>query len=59
VIRNRFFPKGTNFDDVSSREILEAENWINNYPMGVIDGITPLEVEQRCRIKREEVKKAV
>lgn len=28
----RFFPKGTNFDEVPLSEIQAAEEWINNYP---------------------------
>lgn len=28
----RFFPKGTNFDEVDIEAIRQAEQWINNYP---------------------------
>lgn len=28
----RFFPKGTNFDEVSKQQIEMVETWINNYP---------------------------
>ena len=28
----RFFPKGTNFDNVTKEQVAEAERWINNYP---------------------------
>ena len=28
----RFFPKGTNFDDVTKEQVEEAERWVNNYP---------------------------
>lgn len=28
----RFFPKGTNFDDVTKEQVAEAERWVNNYP---------------------------
>ncbi len=31
-IVRRFFPKGTNFDEVSITEIRKAERWINCYP---------------------------
>jgi len=58
TVRNRFFSKGTNFDDVSIEEIRKAENWINNYPMKILDGLTPLEVETRNREARMELKKA-
>ena len=57
VIRNRFFKKGTDFDSVSSQEIREAEAWINNYPMLIHKGLTPLEVEAKCRVIREEKKR--
>lgn len=58
VIRNRFFPKGTNFDEVSRAQIIEAENWINNYPMKVLAGLTPLEVEAINREKKFKLRKA-
>lgn len=32
----RFFPKGTNFDDVTAAEVAQAEEWINNYPRRVL-----------------------
>lgn len=54
VVRNRFFSKGTNFDEVSNEEIRNAENWINNYPMKVLGGLTPLEAEALDREAREE-----
>lgn len=57
VIRNRFFKKGTDFDIISNEEIREAETWINNYPMLIHEGLTPLEVEAKCREVREEKKK--
>ncbi len=35
IIR-RFFPKGTNFDEVPISEIRRAETWINHYPRKVL-----------------------
>lgn len=32
----RFFPKGTNFDEVAIEDIRRAEQWINNYPRRVL-----------------------
>ncbi len=63
VIRNRFFRKGTDFDNVSSREIMDAEAWINRYPMLIHKGLTPLELEaklrkDRAKEKREKLKLA-
>lgn len=28
----RFFPKGTNFDEISPKEICKVQNWMNHYP---------------------------
>ena len=28
----RFFPKGTNFDEISPKEISKVQNWMNHYP---------------------------
>ena len=28
----RKFPKGTNFDKVSQKEVKAVEQWLNNYP---------------------------
>ena len=32
----RFFPKGTNFDEVDLEDIRRAEKWINSYPRKVL-----------------------
>jgi len=42
IIR-RFFPKKTNFDNISLKEIKYVENWINNRPMKVLNFKTPNE----------------
>jgi len=39
----RFFPKKTNFDTITEKEIQSMENWINNRPMKVLQFKTPLE----------------
>lgn len=39
----RFFPKGTDFDNISEEEIKRVENWINNRPMKVLNYMTPNE----------------
>ena len=51
IIR-RWFPKGTNFDDISDEQIQYVENWFNNRPMETLDGKTPNQMLQ------EELKKA-
>lgn len=32
----RFFPKGTNFDEVTKEEVMTAERWVNNYPRKIL-----------------------
>ena len=39
-----YFPKGTNFNDVTDEEVAEAEALLNNRPRVVLDGLTPREV---------------
>ena len=36
----RWWPKGTNFDNVSKRDIKKVEKWINDYPRGIFGGRT-------------------
>ena len=40
----RKFPKSTNFKNVSATEVQKVEDWLNNYPRGVLDYATPNEV---------------
>lgn len=35
-IVRRFFPKGTDFDDVTAAEVARAEAWINDYPRKIL-----------------------
>lgn len=42
IIR-RWFPKGTNFDKVSQRELKDLEDWMNNYPRRSLGWRTPNE----------------
>jgi len=51
-ILRRWFPKGTNFDEVPDEQIQYVEDWFNNRPMKVLDGKTPNEAFE------EELKKA-
>jgi transposase, IS30 family len=39
----RFFPKKTDFDTITEKEIEFMENWINNRPMKILKFKTPLE----------------
>lgn len=36
----RFFPKGTNFDTVTTKQIQMVQDWINNYPRKILGGIS-------------------
>ncbi|WP_295765711.1 IS30 family transposase [uncultured Oscillibacter sp.] len=40
IIR-RFFPKGTNFDDVTATEVATVEKWLANYPRRILGWKTP------------------
>ena len=40
IIR-RFFPKGTNFDNVSAAEVAEVAEWLANYPRRILGWKTP------------------
>lgn len=35
-IVRRWFPKGTNFDSVTAKEVAQAEEWMNNYPRAIL-----------------------
>lgn len=36
LLIRRFFPKGTSFDRLTLANIRRVENWINNYPRGIL-----------------------
>lgn len=36
----RFFPKGFNFDEVSTKQVAMVQDWINNYPRKILGGIS-------------------
>lgn len=40
-IVRRFFPKGTNFDEVTAAEVAEVEEWLANYPRRILGWKTP------------------
>ena len=42
----RFFPKGTDFDNISEEQIKYVEDWINNRPMKILNYLTP---NEKCR----------
>ncbi len=43
----RFFPKGTNFDNISDMEIQIVEDWINNRSMKILNWQSPNEVYEK------------
>ena len=43
----RFFPKGTDFSQVTKKQVAAVQNWMNNYPRKVLDWMTPLEAEAK------------
>lgn len=36
----RFFPKGTNFDEVTKKQVSMVQDWINNYPRPILGGLS-------------------
>lgn len=47
IIR-RFFPKGTNFDNVTAAEVAAAEEWMNNYPRRVLGWRSSASLYREC-----------
>lgn len=43
-LMRRFFPKGTNFDEVSQEEIQEAADFLNHYPRKILEWKMPAEI---------------
>lgn len=40
----RFFPKGTDFSQISKKRITEVQNWMNGYPRKILDWKCPAEL---------------
>lgn len=40
----RFFPKGTNFDEVTPRQVQAVQDWMNSYPRKILGWKTPKEI---------------
>ena len=43
IIR-RWFPKGTDFTNVTQKEVQACQDWMNNYPRKILDWKTPLQL---------------
>ena len=64
-ILRRWFPKGTNFDQVTEAEVAQAAEWMNNYPRRILgwrsagavfeEYVAALKSEQRERDGRGQV----
>lgn len=46
----RFFPKGINFDEVSRHQVQLVEDWINNYPRKIFDGLSSRQYKRKLKI---------
>ena len=44
----RWIPKGSDINNYTKKEIKRIETWINNYPRKIFDGLTSIEVENKC-----------
>ena len=44
----RWIPKGEDIGKYSKRKIKEIENWINNYPRKLFNGLTSIDLENMC-----------
>lgn len=40
----RWFPKGTNFEKVTKKQVAAIQDWMNGYPRKILDWKTPLEM---------------
>ena len=40
----RFFPKGTDFNQITKKQVAEIQDWMNNYPRKILNWKTPLEI---------------
>lgn len=45
----RWFPKGTDFDKVTAKQIEKVQDWMNNYPRKILGWLTPLEAADRVQ----------
>jgi len=50
-ILRRWFPKGTNFDEVTKQRVMEVQEFYNNRPMKTLGYKTPYEVWNEQEVK--------
>ena len=46
----RFFPKGIDFDTVSKKDVQRVEDWINNYPRKIFDGLSSNQYKESLKL---------
>ena len=49
-IVRRFFPKGTDFGKVKLIQIQEVEDWMNEYPRGILGGVSANNAEKLLKV---------
>lgn len=54
----RFYPKGTNFDHITRKEVKEIEAWMNDYARKIFDGKTAGEVYEAFQEDEMEMRTA-
>lgn len=46
----RFFPKGIDFDNVTTKQVQFVEDWINNYPRKILGGVSSRQYRESLNI---------
>lgn len=46
----RFFPKGTNFDTVTQKQVQHVQDWVNNYPRKILGSISSRQYIEQLQI---------
>lgn len=46
----RFFPKGIDFDTISKKDVQRVEDWINNYPRKIFDGLSSKQYREKLEL---------
>lgn len=46
----RFFPKGIDFDNVTTKQVQFVEDWINNYPRKILGGVSSKQYRESLNI---------
>lgn len=46
----RFFPKGIDFDTVTTKQVQFVQDWINNYPRKILGGVSSKQFKENLNI---------